>query len=187
MSHRRHRWFLLLAAGLAATALLISKRHPAPQAPPPEVPETSPAPGAPPQVPETSPAAAPLPASRVPETSPAAGAPAPRPASPSVTGAIDNQARNETQTMARIREAVRPRPDEALALLDALDQADPTATGALAEERAALRVDALVSAQRIGVARDAAEEFLRRYPHSPRAQHIEMLTGVHPRPTDPTE
>jgi hypothetical protein len=179
MSRRRHRWFLLLAAGLAAAALLISRRHPAPQAPPPEVqapppevPETSPAPGVPPQVPETS---------------PAAGAPAPRPASPSVTGAIDNEARNEIQTMARIREAVRPRPDEALALLDALDQAHPNATGALAEERAALRVDALVSAQRIGVARDAAEEFLRRYPHSPRAQHIEMLTGVHPRPTDPTE
>jgi hypothetical protein len=89
--------------------------------------------------------------------------------------------------MARIRDAVRPRPDQALALLDALDRAHPGATGAPAEERAALRVDALVAAQRIGLARDAAEEFLRRFPRSPRAEHIEVLTGVHPRPTDPSE
>jgi outer membrane protein assembly factor BamD (BamD/ComL family) len=89
--------------------------------------------------------------------------------------------------MTRIRDVVRTSPDEGLALLDALDRAHPGATGALAEERAALRVDALVSAQRIGVARDAAEEFLRRFPQSPRVQHIEMLTGVHPRPTDPSE
>ena len=89
--------------------------------------------------------------------------------------------------MTRIRAAVGPSPDEALALLDSLDRAHPDATGPLAEERAALRVDALVSAQRIGVARDAAEEFLRRYPHSPRAEHVEMLTGVHPHPSDPNE
>lgn len=84
--------------------------------------------------------------------------------------------------MGRIRAAVGPRPDEALVLLDSLERAHPDAAGPLAEERAALRVDALVSAQRIGVARDAAEEFLRRFPHSPRAEHIEVLTGVHPRP-----
>jgi hypothetical protein len=172
MSHRRHRWFLLLAVGLAAGVLLISKRHPAPPPPPP-----------PPQVPETPLAPAPLPAPRVPRPSPAAGSPASRPASAPADAPTDNEAR----TMARIREAVRRRPDEALALLDSLDQANPNATGAWAEERAALRVDALVSAQRIGVARDAAEDFLRRYPYSPRAQHIEMLTGVHPRPSDPTE
>ena len=29
-----------------------------------------------------------------------------------------------------------------------------------------------------------AEEFLQRYPRSDRAQHIEMLTGVHPHPPE---
>ena len=166
MIHRRHRWYLLVAVGLAAAVLLISKRHPAPP-----VPETLPAPSSTPSQPPPSPSApAPLPAP-----------PSPRGASPAAP------AEDEAQTMARVREAVRPRPDQALALIDALDRAHPDATGALAEERAALRVDALVAAQRIGVARDAAEEFLRRYPRSARAQHIEILTGVHPRPTDPGE
>ena len=48
-----------------------------------------------------------------------------------------------------------------------------------------MRVDALVFAQRIGEARDAAEVYLARYPQGPQAQRIEMLTGVHPRPTEP--
>jgi hypothetical protein len=92
---------------------------------------------------------------------------------------------DETRTMARIRDALRPDPTEALALIDAADREHPR--GSFAEERAALRVDALVTQGRIGIARDAAEEFLRRYPDSKRAQHIEMLTGVHPRPFDPDD
>jgi hypothetical protein len=51
----------------------------------------------------------------------------------------------------------------------------------------AARVDALVQAGDIGRARDAAEEFLRRYPNSSYCQHIETLTGVHPRPALPGE
>ncbi len=50
-----------------------------------------------------------------------------------------------------------------------------------------MRVDALVFAQRIGLARDAAEVYLARYPNGPQAQRIEMLTGVHPHPTEPGE
>ena len=50
-----------------------------------------------------------------------------------------------------------------------------------------MRVDALVFARRIGPARDAAEVYLARYPRGPQAQRIEMLTGVHPRPTEPGE
>jgi hypothetical protein len=89
--------------------------------------------------------------------------------------------------MTRIRTAADANPDEALALLDALDRAHPGASDAVAEERAALRVDALVSARRIGVARDAAEVFLQRFPRSARAQHVEMLTGVHPHPAEPAD
>lgn len=84
--------------------------------------------------------------------------------------------------MSRIRDAVKRRPDEALAMLDAADRAHPESP--LAEERAALRVDALVNADQVGLARDAAEEFLRRYPDGLLAEHIEMLTGVHPRPVE---
>jgi len=53
------------------------------------------------------------------------------------------------------------------------------------ELMAADRIDALVQAGDIGRARDAAEEFLRRYPYSSYCQHIETLTGVHPRPALP--
>lgn len=84
--------------------------------------------------------------------------------------------------MSRIRDAVKRRPDEALVVLDAADRAHPESP--LAEERAALRVDALVNADQVGLARDAAEEFLRRYPDGPHAEHIEILTGVHPRPVE---
>jgi len=93
----------------------------------------------------------------------------------------------EAAATARLHEAVRTNPDEALALLDALDRAHPGASDAAAEERAALRVDALVFARRIGLARDAAEVFLQRYPDGARAQHIEMLTGVHPHPAEPAD
>lgn len=55
------------------------------------------------------------------------------------------------------------------------------------EAAAALRIDTLVSAGDIGRARDAAEDFLRRYPYSGYCQHIETLTGVHPRPSMPGE
>jgi len=52
---------------------------------------------------------------------------------------------------------------------------------------AAARIEALVRAGEIGQARDAAEDFLRRYPYSGYCQHIETLTGVHPRPAEPAE
>jgi hypothetical protein len=94
-----------------------------------------------------------------------------------------DQVGDEEPVMARIRDVMRSNPDEALTLLDAADRAHPG--DHFAEERAALRVDALVLARRIGVARDAAEEFLSRYPRSARALHIEMLTGVHPHPSEP--
>ena len=126
---------------------------------------------------EVAPAPAPPP---VPEATRVTRPPAPPPARPEPRPADD-----EATATARAREVVRSHPERALALLDAADQAYPD--GALAEERAAMRVDALVFAQRIGEARDAAEVYLARYPHGPQAQRIEMLTGVHPHPTEPSE
>ena len=55
------------------------------------------------------------------------------------------------------------------------------------EERAVRYIGALVATGDIGRARDAAEDFLRRYPTSGYCQHIETLTGVHPRPPIPGE
>jgi len=63
----------------------------------------------------------------------------------------------------------------------------PNVTPGSPELVAADRIDALVQAGDIGRARDAAEEFLRRYPSSSYCQHIETLTGIHPRPAVPGE
>jgi hypothetical protein len=63
----------------------------------------------------------------------------------------------------------------------------PPARPAADEQAAAARIDALVRAGEIGRARDLAEEFLRLHPLSSYCQHIETLTGVHPRPPIPGE
>jgi hypothetical protein len=84
-------------------------------------------------------------------------------------------------TIDELRALVHREPVVALSLLEA---ADRRGNDALEEEHAALRVDALVYADQIGRARDAAEEFLRRFPESDLAMHIESLTGVHPRPPE---
>jgi hypothetical protein len=153
---------LLLAGGAGLWQLLTGARAPArPESA--SVPEAA-AP-APPAVPPATPAARPTPA----------------PPPPAVSAVATDEAR----AMTEIRAAVHPEPETALALIDAADRAH--ATSALAEERAALRVDALVAARRIGPARDAAEIFLQRYPRSARAEHVEMLTGVHPRPPEPED
>lgn len=61
----------------------------------------------------------------------------------------------------------------------------PGQPAASEEERAVRYIGALVATGDIGRARDAAEDFLRRYPTSGYCQHIETLTGVHPRPPIP--
>ena len=87
--------------------------------------------------------------------------------------------------MARIRDLAARAPVEALALIERADALH--AGDGHAEERAWLKVDALVAMQQIGRARAEAEEFLRRYPHSAHAQRIRNLTGVHLRPLGPRE
>ena len=77
-----------------------------------------------------------------------------------------------------------PAPAEARPAHSSASNARPPAS---AEVVAAARIDALVQAGDIGRARDSAEDFLRRYPNSSYCQHIETLTGVHPRPPLPGE
>jgi hypothetical protein len=92
-------------------------------------------------------------------------------------------ATDEARLMVKIRSVVKSKPEQALVLIDAADRAHPN--GAFGEERAALKIDALVNAGRIGSARDFAEQYLRRYPSGQYGRHVESLTGVHPRPTGP--
>ena len=108
----------------------------------------------------------------------------PRPKAASPANNSDDRD-DEAGAMARIRDVVRTAPNEALARITAADEA--YAYGPFAEERAALRVDGLVNAGRIGMARDVAEVFLRDYPESTYADHIRSLTGVHLRPLGPHE
>jgi hypothetical protein len=50
------------------------------------------------------------------------------------------------------------------------------------DERALLKMHALVHLGRIAAARDEAVKLLRRNPGSPLAGRVYRLTGVHPRP-----
>lgn len=83
--------------------------------------------------------------------------------------------------MRLIRQTVASDPRRALDLITAADHAHPDSP--LAEERASLRVDALVNIGQIGQARDAAEAYYDRYPHGSFAAHLEQLTGAHPHST----
>jgi hypothetical protein len=90
-----------------------------------------------------------------------------------------------TTDISSIRETMARAPSAALDLIERADALHPG--DADAEERAWLRVDALVAGQQIGRARAAAETFLRRYPKSAQAERIRALTGVHLRPLGPRE
>ena len=81
-------------------------------------------------------------------------------------------------------EAVRADPPAPRPVIGAPAPATPPRSD---EAVAAARIDALVHAGEIGRARDLAEDFLHRYPLSGYCQHIETLTGVHPRPPIPGE
>jgi hypothetical protein len=119
---------------------------------------------------------------------PPAEPPAPPPRAASRAAPVPPRAAagaDEAKVMAEIRASVATAPERAIALIDAADRADPT--GPAAAERLALRVDALVKLGKIGLARDAAEKYLAQHPNGPAAEHIEVLTGVHPRPPIPPQ
>ena len=54
--------------------------------------------------------------------------------------------------------------------------------GAQADERDALLVDALINQQRIGAARDETYYYFDHHPAGRFAEHLVVMTGVHPPP-----
>lgn len=88
---------------------------------------------------------------------------------------------SEAALMTRLRAAVDADPPAALALADEGDRRFPD--GTLADERAFLRMRALVHLNRIVDARVRARELYARSPDSPWSARAFQLTGEHPRPT----
>jgi hypothetical protein len=91
---------------------------------------------------------------------------------------------DEPSLMAKLRAEVKTAPDAALRLADEGEQRFGESPAA--EERRALAIDALVNLQRIGSARSRAYGFLGRYPNGPYANHVAVMTGVHPPPAGPS-
>jgi hypothetical protein len=87
----------------------------------------------------------------------------------------------EASSVERLRALVTADPRRAVALAAELDRR--FSRSALAEERASLVIDALVTLGDIGQARTRSEEFFARFPRGHFGLHVETLTGVHPRPT----
>jgi hypothetical protein len=55
------------------------------------------------------------------------------------------------------------------------------------ETRRAREISENVKQGKVGHARALADQFYRDYPNSPEIQHIERLTGYHPRPYGPSQ
>jgi hypothetical protein len=128
----------------------------------------------------------PAPTPAAPAQPPAAPAPPPprRPEQPSPPPPAAAAAPDaEERAMEDIRLTVKSAPLQALDLIATAERAHPGSR--FSEERASLRIDALVYAGDVGRARDDAEEYLRRYPDGKYAAHVETLTGVHPHPGGP--
>lgn len=90
----------------------------------------------------------------------------------------------EAAAMARLRSLVGTDPERAVALAAELDgRSAPDSPHA--EERSTLAIDALVKLGKIGKARSRAVEHYRRFPAGAHVEHIERLTGAHPRPATP--
>jgi hypothetical protein len=86
----------------------------------------------------------------------------------------------EEKLMALLRREVDPQPEVALGLAWQAEQRFPR--GRRADERAWLKMRALVHLGRIAEARDEAARFFKRHPRSRYAGRVHRLTGMHPRP-----
>jgi hypothetical protein len=87
---------------------------------------------------------------------------------------------SEEALMQRLRAEVDADPQAALALADDGDRR--FATTQYSDERAFLRIRALVHLGDIGIARDVARQFYERHPDSPLARSVFRLTGMRPAP-----
>jgi len=92
--------------------------------------------------------------------------------------------RDEKTLMQQIRENVKSNPQLAESLAREGRRLFPD--GADAEERDALLVDALINQQRIGAARSETYYYFDHYPTGRFADHLFVMTGVHPRPLGPS-
>ncbi|HEY3449234.1 MAG TPA: hypothetical protein VGK67_22960 [Myxococcales bacterium] len=197
-----------LAASVAVAVVVFSAPRPKPAAPESRAPMTRaplaapgpsvllPAPGAAPSVvlQEKQPALVPIPVSQTPrfrpvqqkapvfapldlrEPSPAVAAPAP--AAPAAQ-ASESQLAEELRLMSQAQQKLRDGDAAgALALLDEHVSSFPR--GALSEERAAARVQALCALGRVPEARSESVEFLADHPRSPYAAKVRSACGVAP-------
>lgn len=103
---------------------------------------------------------------------------------PDARGAADAapaaRAEDEDRLMTRLRQVVDRQPRRALALVREAERRFPRSR--LGDERALLRMRALVHLGQIAPARDEAVLFFKRFPGSPLAPRVQQLTGTHPRP-----
>jgi len=82
--------------------------------------------------------------------------------------------------MERLRRVVDRQPRRALALAREAERRFPRSR--VGDERALLKMRALVHLGQIAPARDEAVLFFKRFPGSPLAARVQRLTGAHPRP-----
>jgi hypothetical protein len=125
------------------------------------------------------PAAAPAAAAALqPERPAPSAASAPAPAAPAAQPSP--RPGSEEELMERVRAEVDEHPEVAIALAE--DGDARFAVGRYADERAFLRMRALVHLGEIGVARAAAADFFERHPDSPLGRSVFRLTGMRPQP-----
>jgi hypothetical protein len=90
---------------------------------------------------------------------------------------------DEPAMLQQIRAHVKSDPQLAEAL--AREARQRFADSADADERDALLVDALINQQRIGAARSETYYYLDHHPGGRFADHLLVMTGVHPSPARP--
>jgi hypothetical protein len=90
---------------------------------------------------------------------------------------------SEQELMQQIRANVKGTPQLAESLAREDRQRFPDSSES--DERDALLVDALINQQRIGAARSETYYYIDHHPGGRFAEHLFMMTGVHPRPSGP--
>jgi len=90
---------------------------------------------------------------------------------------------DEPPLMQQIRAHVKDDPSLAEAL--AREARQRFADSSDSDERDALLVDALINQQRIGAARSETYYYFDHHPGGRFAEHLFIMTGVHPRPARP--
>jgi hypothetical protein len=133
---------------------------------------------------DVTPTARTTPVAEAPPAPPPPAAPPATPPAPTATAAPPARPADPEEAITeRLRATVDEQPQAALAVADQADAAFPT--GRHADERAFLRMRALVHLGEIGKARTLAGEFLEHHPESPYARSVWRLTGMSPRRIGP--